>query len=189
MDVIKRAFSAIDRKDFVPLSLRDQAHLDMPLPIGYGQTISQPSTVQSMLEWLGPEPGEKIMDIGSGSGWTTALLVNIVQPNGYIFAVERIPQLVQIGKNNCIAIGVKNASFFQAGKTYGLPEHAPFDRILVSAAANDLPFELLDQLKTGGKLVIPVHGDILEITKTAKQGMVTVKHHGYIFVPLIEPNA
>lgn len=185
MDTVGQAFEQTHREDFVPESLRDQAHIDAPLPIGYGQTISQPSTVRSMLNWLDAQEGEKIMDVGSGSGWTTALLSHIVGPKGKIYAVELIPQLVKFGRENCEKTGVKNAEFFQAGKGYGLPEHAPFDRILVSASADKLPNELLTQLKVGGKLIIPVRENVLEITKTSDSDSKTVTHPGYIFVPLI----
>lgn len=186
MDAIGKAFKTIHRKNFVPKNLRDEAYIDAPLPIGYGQTISQPSTVKNMLYWLGAQAGEKIMDVGSGSGWTTALLSQIVGEKGKVFAVEIITELVKFGRNNCEKAGINNAEFFQAGKEYGLPQFSPFDRILVSASARRLPLELIDQLKIGGKLVIPVQEDILEITKISKKNFKTVTHPGYIFVPLIK---
>lgn len=185
MDAIEKAFQTIHREDFVPKNLRDEAYVDAPLPIGYGQTISQPSTVKNMLYWLDAKTGEKIMDVGSGSGWTTALLSRIVGQKGYVHAVEIVPELVKFGRSNCKKAGIKNAEFHQAGKEYGLPELAPFERILVSASARHLPIELINQLKIGGKLVIPVLDDILEITKTADKNFETVTHPGYVFVPLI----
>lgn len=184
-DHIADAFHSIDRADFVPKELKGQAAQDTPLPIGFRQTISQPSTVRRMLKWLDPQPGEKILDIGSGSGWTTALLSKIVGEKGSVFAVEKIPKLREFGKSNCAKVGIENADFFQAGSEYGLPKHSPYDRILVSAAAQKLPSELLDQLKIGGKLVIPVQNDILEITKTSENEYETEVHGGYIFVPLV----
>jgi len=187
MSGIERAFKLIDRKGFVPKSLRDRANLDVPLPIGFGQTISQPSTVRLMLEWLDARPADKILDVGSGSGWTTALLSEIVGLSGKIFAVERIPELVDFGKTNCINSGIKNAKFFQAVKNYGLPEYSPYDRILVSASAKELPQELINQLKIGGKLVIPVKNDILKITKTSEKNYKLTTHPGFIFVPLLNP--
>lgn len=186
MDAIEKAFNIIHRQDFVPESLRGQADVDTPLPIGFGQTISQPYTVRLMLEWLDAQASEKILDVGSGSGWTSALLSQIVGPKGKIFAVELIPELVKFGRNNCKKAGVKNVEFFQASQEYGLPNHSPYDRILVSASAKNLPKELLTQLKIGGKLIIPVQNDILEITKKSKSDFETIIHPGFVFVPLVQ---
>lgn len=185
MDTIERAFSNISRKNFVPDALIDQAELDTPLPIGYGQTISQPYTVNLMLNWLEAQPGDNVLDVGSGSGWTTALLSEIVGPKGKVYAVEIIPELLEFGKANCEKAKVKNAKFFKAIKEYGLPKYAPYDRILVSASAQSLPVELLSQLKAGGKMVIPVQHDILEITKISENEYETITHPGFVFVPLI----
>lgn len=185
MDKISQAFSNIHREHFVPQRLRHLSHIDSPLPIGYGQTISQPTTVQSMLHWLDPQIGDNILDIGSGSGWTSALLSNIVGQKGKVFAVERIPELMQFGRNNCENIGIKNVKFFQANRGYGLPRFAPYDRILVSASARRFPVKLLDQLKINGKLVIPINNDIHEVTKTSVDKYLSVIHHGYEFVPLL----
>lgn len=185
MDFIEKAFAKYPRQNFMPDSVKSQANWDMALPIGYGQTISQPTTVQMMLEWLEPEPGNKILDVGSGSGWTTALLSYLVGPKGKIYAVERIPELLEFGRNNCQNASIENAKFYLAGQEYGLPKFAPFDRILVSAAANKLPQTLLDQLKIDGKMVIPIQNDILEITKTSQKKFEIVKHSGFVFVPLV----
>lgn len=161
------------------------AGMDSPLPIGHGQTNSQPSTVRRMLRWLDAKEGDRVLDIGSGSGWTTALLSYIVAPKGFVYAVEKVPELVEFGRRNNEKAGTTNAKFYKAGKKYGLPEQAPFDRILVSASAQELPKELLNQLKTGGKLVVPVQNDILEITKSDKDNYHTKTHPGFVFVPLI----
>jgi protein-L-isoaspartate(D-aspartate) O-methyltransferase len=185
MGIVEKAFEKVDRQDFIPRYLRDKSSLDLPLPIGFGQTISQPSTVYQMLQWLEAKSGEKVMDIGSGSGWTTALLSFIVGLKGKVFAVERIPELLNFGRENCEKLGIKNVQFFISTETYGLPDHSPFDRILVSASAKSLPTELINQLKIGGKLVIPVRNDILEITKTSKTKYKIVTHPGFIFVPLV----
>ncbi len=185
MDRIEEAFRAVPRADFVPSELRGDAGIDAPLPIGFGQTISQPTTVKLMLSWLGAEPGDKVLDVGSGSGWTSALLAHIVGPRGFVYALERIPQLVTFGRDNCRGLGIENVRFVQAGREPGLRMQAPFARILVSASARELPLELLDQLVTAGKLVIPVRFDVLEITKTAADHHLTKKHPGFVFVPLI----
>jgi len=185
MDLVNQAFKSIHRVDFVPEDLKDQAGINTPLPIGFNQTNSQPTTVRLMMEWLGTQPGEKVLDIGSGSGWTTALLASMIGPKGTVFAVERIPELVEFGRENCKKVGIQNVRFFQAGKGYGLPQYAPYDRILVSAAAQNLPEELLSQLKVGGKLVVPVRNDIFEITKTSDSTFESKTHSGFVFVPLI----
>jgi protein-L-isoaspartate(D-aspartate) O-methyltransferase len=185
VDVISKAFSVVDRINFVPEDLKDRARLDSALPIGYGQTISQPYTVEKMLRWLEVEPGNKILDIGSGSGWTAALLSQLGGKKSQIYAVEIVPELVEFGRKNNNRLGIKNVKFYQAGKELGLPQHAPFDRILVSASADELPHQLLQQLKPGGKMVIPVREDILEIEKTDDKNYETAVHSGFVFVPLI----
>lgn len=182
---IKQAFQAVKREDFLPDDVKQEAYVDAPLPIGYGQTNSQPWTVRKMLEWLDPQPGEHILDVGSGSGWTSALLASIVGSKGRVYAVEKIPQLVEFGRHNCAAYtNLRNIAFFEAGSSIGLPEKAPFDRILVSASAQKLPDDLITQLKPTGRMVIPVQSDILVITLGSGVPQVT-KHPGFMFVPLI----
>lgn len=185
MERVDRAFETIDRKDFLPEEVRAHAASDRPFPIGYGQTNSQPSTVRAMLEWLEVEPGQKVLDVGSGSGWTTALLSNLVDKTGEVYAVEAIPELVEYGRQNCEIVGVTNARFYQAGKTFGLLEHAPYDRILVSASAYEMPRELIDQLAVPGKMVIPVGDSIFEVEKDEAGTIEMVEHPGFIFVPLV----
>jgi len=184
-ELVEKAFGAVDRAHFMPPDVRQLADVDSAMPIGYGQTISQPYTVELMLRWLDARPGQKVLDVGSGSGWTTALLAHIVGPKGRVYAVERIPELLEFGRDNCERYGVKNAWFYPAGEELGLPDEGPFDRILVSASADVFPDELMEQLKISGKLVIPVGNDILEITKTSKKGRDVRKHPGFIFVPLL----
>jgi len=185
VDRIDQAFRTVRRADFVTTGLREEADVDAPLPIGFGQTISQPTTVKFMLSWLDARPGDEVLDVGSGSGWTTALLAHIVGPRGMVYAVERIPQLVKFGRDNCRRLGIENVLFFQAGREYGLREHAPYARILVSASARELPVELLNQLTITGRMVIPVRHDVLAVTRTAEDEYRTRRHPGFVFVPLV----
>src|SRR5665213_1084153 len=167
MTSVDEAFWVVRRRDFLPDDVKDRANLDMPLPIGFGQTNSQPTTVKLMLEWLDPRPGDKVLDVGSGSGWTSALLSSIVGPKGKVYAVEKISELVEFGRDNCRRIGLKNVHFYEAGKELGLSNFAPYDRILVSASAGKLPETLIHQLKVGGSMVVPVINSVLIIDKTS----------------------
>jgi protein-L-isoaspartate(D-aspartate) O-methyltransferase len=186
MDKINQAFLKIDRKEFIPDNLKDKAYQDRPLPIGYGQTISQPTTVRLMLEWLDARHGNRVLDVGSGSGWTTALLSNIVGALGFVDAVEIIPELLRFGKTNCQKLNIYNIKFYLGNSDiHVLPNKAPYDRILVSAFANHMPSELLSQLKIGGKMVIPIKNDVLEIRKKSEKKYIKITHPGFIFVPLI----
>lgn len=185
MDSVTKAFDKFKRVDFLPKGSKALAGLDMPLEIGFGQTNSQPTTVRWMLEKLLVPRGAKVLDIGSGSGWTTALLSDIVGEKGEVFAVEKIPGLVNMGKDNCRKAGVHSARFFESDDRFGLPGEGPYDRILVSASADELPAELIDQLKVGGRLVMPVRNSICVIDKTDNRIYSCVEYPGYVFVPLI----
>ncbi|OGY43398.1 MAG: protein-L-isoaspartate O-methyltransferase [Candidatus Buchananbacteria bacterium RIFCSPHIGHO2_01_FULL_39_14] len=181
------AFYKIKRRDFLPPDLASEEAINAPLPIGHGQTISQPLTVAFMLELLKPEVGQKILDIGSGSGWTTAILAEIVGPKGKIFGIERIAELKEFGEQNTAKYNFSNVKFFCRDGTKGLDESAPFDRILVGAAANEIPNTLKDQLKIGGRLVIPTEQqDIRLIIREGKNKFKEIIYHGFVFVPLIE---
>lgn len=183
-DRIDKAFQKFPRQLFLPGAMRFLADMDEPLKIGHGQTNSQPSLVRRMLEWLGPRPDDVVLDVGSGSGWTAALLSELVSPGGRVFAVEKIPELVTFGRNNASQAGAERVEFFISGSVLGLPEHAPYDRILVSASAKETPEELVNQLKPGGKMVIPIKNDILEITKKTPEILDVLTHSGFHFVPL-----
>ncbi len=184
-DAIDEAFAAVPRRNFLPENMVDNAKLDVPLPIGFGQTNSQPTTVAMMLDWLDVEPGQKILDIGSGSGWTTGLLSYLAGKQGKVEAVEIVPELVEFGRDNCARLGIKNVEFHQAGKTYGWTEQAPYDRILVSAAAESMPEELFTQLKNGGRLVVPVKSTIYIIDKDETGKITQREQPGFMFVPLV----
>ncbi len=184
MASLDEVFEQVERANFMTPEYRHLAEIDEAMPIGHGQTISQPYTVRKMLEWLDVRPGQKVLDVGSGSGWSSALLAKLVGPKGRVYAVERVPELLDFGRANVERAGARNVEFQPAGDELGLPAAAPFDRILVSAAADKLPKELLAQLEPGGKMVIPVHNDILEISQT-KADTEIKKHPGFVFVPLI----
>lgn len=174
------------RESFLPDSVADLAEYDTALSIGYGQTNSQPYTVAKMLEWLEVEPGNKILDVGSGSGWTTALLSHLTGKKGKVTAVEIVPDLVEMGRENCQRLRLKNVSFHQAGQKFGWPKGAPYDRILVSASKSSVPQELIDQLKPGGRMVFPNLTSILEIEKDETGQVSQTEHPGFVFVPLVK---
>lgn len=178
------AFKTINRKDFVGCNNLAEVYEDHPLSIGYDATISQPSTVAFMLEKLGAVPGDIVLDVGAGSGWTTALLATIVGEHGRVYGVEIVPELVQFGKDNLGKYGFKHATIEQATQELGLPSKAPFDRILVSAGTSEAPKELLNQLKVGGTLVIPIGRAIWEIKKVSEDQSDITEYPGFVFVPL-----
>lgn len=180
------AFSRIDRKDFVPPEYQDQAYEDYPLPIGSGQTISQPYTVAFMLELLQPQKAEKILDIGSGSGWTTALLAQVVGKDGRVIGTELQAELVRFGQDNLAKYNFPWAEIHQVQKGgLGFSKEAPFDKILVSAAAPEVPQELLLQLTENGVMVLPVQDAVVKIQKIPGKEPVMQRFEGFAFVPLL----
>ena len=178
------AFKAVDRKYFVPEALKEETYIDYALPIGNGQTISQPSTVAFMLEKLAPQKADRVLDIGSGSGWTTALLCHIVGEEGSVTGLERVSALVEQGEENLSQFDFDHGCIKKAGEKLGVPGEE-FDRILVSAAADEIPEELFSQLKVGGILVIPVENSIYKFTKISEEEIKTEEYYGFVFVPLI----
>jgi len=184
MDPVAEAFAALPRAGFLPRGQRHLASYDGPLPIGYGQTNSQPRTVDAMLRLLDVRPGQKVLDVGSGSGWTTALLAHLTGPTGRVLGVELEPALVEQGTANLDRCDLPWASIHEAlPGVLGLPGAAPFHRILVSAMADQLPDELVAQLHTGGVMVIPVAGTLLRVA-TSMRGVQVTRHGSYRFVPL-----
>jgi len=184
VDAIGEAFAAIDRRGFLPPAERGMAKHDGPLPIGHGQTNSQPRTVADMLRLLDPRPGQRVLDVGSGSGWTTALLAHLVGPDGRVVGVELEPDLVRFGRANLAATDQQWARIEQAARgVLGRPEDAPYDRILVSADGGRLPDQLTSQLADGGRMVIPVAGRMILVVRDGEH-LVTSEHGRYSFVPL-----
>jgi protein-L-isoaspartate(D-aspartate) O-methyltransferase len=150
---VLEAMRRVPRDRFVPESLRSQAYEDHPLPIGEGQTISQPYIVAVMLESLQLAPSDKVLEIGAGSGYTTALLAELT---AQVFSIERHAALADRARDLLSTLGYTNARIFTGDGTLGLPSIAPFDAVLVSAAAPSLPASLLAQLREGGRMIIPV---------------------------------
>ena len=180
------AFYEIDRADFISEKLKAEAYINAPLPIGYGQTISQPLTVAFMLELLRPAKGDKILDIGSGSGWQSSLLAHIAGEKGKVFAIERIPELSELGKNNAKKYGFKNLEFIIGDGSAGYEKEAPYDRIVAAASSSEkVPSALKKQLKAGGRLVVPVQNSIWLIIKRKEGEYAEKEFPGFVFVPLI----
>ena len=179
---VRAAFEAVPRRDFLPADQHRFAHHDRALEIGYGATNSQPTTVRNMLELLDVQPGQRVLDVGSGSGWTTALLAELVGPDGEVVGVERVHELVMWSRGN-LGDRFPQATLHQALEgALGWPQRAPYDRILVSAEATRRPDELVDQLADGGVLVVPIRGVMHRLVKGEQ---LTDEEHGrYSFVPL-----
>jgi protein-L-isoaspartate(D-aspartate) O-methyltransferase len=186
---IIEAFRKIKRVDFLPADMKDLAELNEALPIGYGQTISQPLVVAFMLEQLEPKEGDKILDIGSGSGWTSALLAEIVGPEGKVIAIDIIPELVEFGKNNVakynfIEKGI--VEFICADGSKGYQKEAPYDGILVSAAVQtEVPRAWKEQLKISGRIVTPIGSSVWLFIKKSETKFEEIEYPGFAFVPLI----
>jgi len=182
------AFRYIIRDDFVLPGLKKEAHYNYPLMIGYGQTISQPATVAFMLELLHPQVGEKILDVGAGSGWQTTLLAQIVGAVGQVIAVERVPELVEFARRNLAKYNFNNVELIQGDGSVGYYQHEPYDGIIVAAAAAKIPESMLEQLKVGGRLVMPVgeeNQSIFIVRRTNKHEYKYQEFPGFIFVPLV----
>ena len=182
------AFKKIKRVDFLPKELKGLAELNEALPIGYNQTISQPMVVAFMLEQLKPEKGHKILDVGSGSGWTTSLLSEIVGEKGKVIAIEIEPNLKEFGENNTqkynfIKKGI--AEFICADGSKGYQKEAPFDRILASASAKEVPLAWRQQLKIGGRIVTPIKTSIWVFVKKTEDNFKEIEYPEFAFVPLI----
>ncbi len=184
---VANAFAAVPRVWFLPPEQQQFALIDAALPIGWEVTNSQPTTVRAMLGLLDPQPGDRVLDVGAGSAWTTALLAHLVAPDGRVVGVERIPDLVETGRAALARhpTGVPAELHVAQPGVLGWPEEAPYDRILVSADAQRLPEALVEQLTVGGVMVIPVRGVMQRVTCTA-DGVKVERHGRFLFVPLIE---
>jgi protein-L-isoaspartate(D-aspartate) O-methyltransferase len=180
------AMMQVKRHLFVPLHFGDQAYADYPLPIGEGQTISAPHMVAMMCDYLELKKGEKVLEIGAGSGYHAAVIAEIIGDEGHIYSVERIQWLVEFSKENLQRAGYKNVTVILGDGTLGLSEHAPYDKISVTCTAPDVPPPLLEQLKTGGKMVIPIgkYRQVLYLVKK-RNGVERERKCDVVFVPLL----
>lgn len=183
---IIKAFEKIKRADFLPENLKGLAELNEALPIGYNQTISQPLVVAFMLEGLQPEQGNNILDIGSGSGWTSALLAEIVKETGRVISLEIVPELREFGQKNTVKYSLP-IQFVCADGSGGYKEESPYDRILCSAALQEeVPLAWKDQLKVGGRMVVPINSSIWFFVKNSESEFSEIEHPGFSFVPFVK---
>lgn len=181
-----QAMRAVERHEFVDLRLIDQAYADRPLPIGHGQTISQPYIVAHMTELLRPKEGDVVLEIGAGSGYQAAVLGEIV---GRVYTIEIVPALAELSKDRMEKLGYDNVEVKEGDGYYGWEEHAPFDGIIVTAAATHIPPPLVEQLKPGARMVIPVGPPMqvqnLMLVEKDEDGSVTQRNVMPVrFVPL-----
>lgn len=184
-DVLE-AMEAVPRHRFVPEEQREQAYGDFPLPIGFGQTISQPYIVAMMTELLELEPGDKVLEVGSGSGYQAAILAEM--PEVEVYTIEIIPQLAERAQETLENLGYDDVHCKQGDGYYGWPEYAPFDAIIVTAAPDHVPQPLAEQLTVGGRMVIPIgpRGGYQTLWKFVKQPDGELKAYnmgGVAFVP------
>lgn len=184
---VEKAFLETPREEFVPDKLKNYAYMDTPLEIGNGQTISAPHMVAIMCEALGIKKGQKILEVGAGSGYHAAIVSRMVGEKGHVYTIERFSSLADKARKNLESVGIKNVTVEVGDGSEGLPGYAPYDCIYVTCAAPRIPHPLLDQLKDSGKLLIPVGRMICKLELIEKKGnKITAKDlGGCAFVPLV----
>ncbi len=187
-DQVLAAMAKVPRHEFVPAELRHSAYDNSPLPIGYGQTISQPFIVALMTDLLGLQGGEVVLEVGTGSGYQAAVLSLLAKK---IYGMENVAQLVVAARKRLHCLGYDNIELVWGNGYQGLPDKAPFDAILVAAASPYVPKALLDQLRPGGKMVIPITGrgyaQELKLLQKSPQGDIETKVVLPVaFVPLVD---
>jgi len=181
---VLEALLKVDRHLFVPEDQRKWAYQDHPLPIGYGQTISQPYIVGLMTELLQLDPQDKVLEIGTGSGYQAAVLGELVKD---VYTIEIVPELAQASAKTLKSLGYSNVHVRQGDGYQGWPQEMPFDAVIVTAAPPEVPQELIDQLRVGGKMVVPVGAlsqDLYLLTKTV-EGIVEKNVLPVRFVPMV----
>ncbi len=184
-DKVLDAFQAIPRELFILPKFKKEAYIDAPLSINYKQTISQPSTVFAMVEALEIKKTDKVLEIGSGSGYEAAILSRL---SDQVYSVEIVPELVDFARKNLTKAKIKNVKIIQHDGGLGYKKQAPYDKIIVSAACKEIPDALIEQLKDGGIFIAPV-GDDLHMQKMIKvakhnQDLEQINLGSYVFVPL-----
>ncbi|MEN3000145.1 MAG: protein-L-isoaspartate(D-aspartate) O-methyltransferase [Acidilobaceae archaeon] len=187
---VAQVMMKVPRELFVPEELREMAYEDRPLPIGFEQTISAPSIVAYMTELLNPLPGERVLEVGTGSGYQAAILAELVSPGGLVWSIERIPQIAEAARRRLEALGYGERVKVVVGDgSQGYPEGAPYDKIMVTASAPEVPPPLVEQLKVGGTMVIPVGHSYMQnlyLVRKGERGEVHVwRDMPVVFVPLI----
>ncbi|MFP4655597.1 MAG: protein-L-isoaspartate O-methyltransferase [Methanohalobium sp.] len=181
------AMTRVPRHLFVPPEYQRDAYIDAPLMIGHNQTISAPHMVAIMCDLLDLKEGQVILEIGTGSGYHAAVISEIVGESGHVYSIECIKELVDFSRNNLENTGYNNVTVIHGDGSEGCPEHAPYERILVTAGAPDIPDSLIDQLKSGGIMVIPVglYFQELYLIKKELDGSISKNDKGGVmFVPL-----
>lgn len=186
-DRVESALRNIPRHEFIPESELDYAYDNEPLPIMKNQTISQPGVVTRMTEWLDVKDGQKILEIGTGSGWQSAIISYLVG-SGSVYSIERHPELVKFAQENLKKLKIDNVHVILGDGNLGYPKESPYDRIIITAACTEIPSPLFDQLSENGLIIAPV-GDSsqsLVLQKKTSKGMLEIrKQSKYVFVPLI----
>ena len=182
---IINAFFKIDRINFIPPDFQDETYFDIPLPIFSGMTTSQPSTIAFMLEKLRPKKSEKILEIGTGSGYLTALLSVLAGEKGKVFSIEYFPELRDFAESNLRRYDFKNVMLFAGDGKNGFSQEAPFDKIISSAEVKEIPRAWEEQLKTGGFLLTPIDSKIVLAKKVAKDKFNAEFFSAFSFVPLL----
>lgn len=182
---VLQAMARVPRHEFVAPVFRDQAYEDHPIPIGESQTISQPYIVGFMLEMLRLEPSHKVLEVGTGSGYQTAILAEICSQ---VYSMERHASLAQEAERKLAQLGYTNARVIVGDGSLGAPQFAPYDAIIVSAAAPQPPPTLIEQLREGGRMVVPVGPSVsqeLQLVRKQEGHALVTRHEGCRFVPLI----
>jgi protein-L-isoaspartate(D-aspartate) O-methyltransferase len=184
---VKQAFLTVPREAFIPDSLKNYAYIDTPLDIGQGQTISAPHMVAIMCESLDIKDNQKILEVGTGSGYHAAIVAKLVGQTGHVYTIERFESLAKKATENLKQIGITNVIVEVGDGSCGFPFHQPYDRVYVTCAAPKIPQPLIDQLQDSGKLLVPIGDKYCELILLEKEKGKSVVHRlgGCVFVPLV----